>query len=378
MKALAGWLKRLTNAKSGDDFERLTFRIFVPGHTIMNYDGWLLTTEQPRRVPPGFHGGLPETMAVLAYADTKNYSQNLIHHYRLVTDIAAAMSVALERRIDIPNEFASRVEGLDTVTFMPLGGMVDRTITGPLPGDPLSPVAAIFQQIVGLPDDDSSTIGAAGSLFHGALLLHDRDIRSAYTLLIAGIEVLSREYGQSPTEWMAWERSDEWDAFATKYGLSVDQSEALRRQLMNDRQLRLKATFKSYVSSRLRQSFWDQPWVEWMYPLQVPQGTWDAPEKLFEGQVRDFLTADRSALSKALGFSYDLRSRYVHRGAWFDPLDLAMIRGSLVDVNRPLPFAVLRAILRELILTEIAERSRKGVLPTFSLRRNWNPPVPQE
>ena len=142
---------------------------------------------------------------------------------------------------------------------------------------------------------------------------------------------------------------------------------------MTNRQLRLKATFKSYASSRLPSAFWNRPWIEWTYPLHVPHGSWGPAEKLHEGRVRDFLPADRSLIGKALGYSYDLRSSYVHQGTWFGPLELTLNPNAPLDASKPLPFAALRAMLRELILVELAEHSQGGMVPLVPLRRNWVP-----
>jgi len=372
MESLAAWLRRLGRVEP-NEIGRTIVRIFLPGHTFMNYDHWLMTTEQPTSVPSGFRGSYPESISLLAYPDDACYSRNAPHHHRLTTDIAAVMSIALERRVEIPYEVAAGINGQGTVTFLQIGGTTDRTVTGPLPWDSLSPVAEVFRQVSGLGENDLAAIGAATSMFHGALLLHDKDVRSAYTLLVAGIEALSRQYGQPPTSWSAWESHDEWDKFVVENDLSAVQAKKLRERLMANRQLRIKATFKSYASLRLRAAFWDQPWVEWIYPMHLPQGNWDAPRTLHEGWVRDFLPADRMALGRALGFSYDLRSRYVHEGTWFGPLELTLNPGVPVDASRPLPFAVLRAILRELILVELTDRTRDGSLPDVQLVREWVP-----
>ena len=374
MESLARWLEGLATAKPST-VRRHIVRMFVPGHAVMDLDGWLMTTEQPRAVPAGFRGGYPESMVLLAYLDDATFAQNAIHHHRLAADIAAAMSVALERRIDIPFEIAARIEGADSLTFLPFGAITDRVITGPLPSDSVSQVAEVFRKVGGLAKGDLATLGAATSLFHGALLLHERDVRSAYTLLVAGIEALSREYGQPPTDWHEWEVSSKWDAFAAEHQLSEVQAGALRDRLMEDRQLRLKATFRSYASSRLRSIFWEQPWVEWMYSFDIPGGRWLEPEILYEGRLNDFLPTDRAALREALGHSYDLRSSYLHEGVWFGPLELTLEPAVTVGMDRPLPFAVLRAILRELILVELAERTQGGSLPDVQLQRLWASPT---
>lgn len=375
MECLAAWLRRLPTLKA-TDARRTTLRMFSPGHQVMDFDDWLITTEQPRLVPEGYRAGFPEVVSVVAYVEEASRSQNMNEHHRLSTDLAAALSVALERTIDIPLEMSNRVAGHDTVTFVPLGGMVDRVISGPIPPDYKDAVAKILKGVSGLLPEDIVVVGAATSLFHGALLLHERDVRAAYTLLVAGIETLSRRYGAPPTSWEAWDGHAEWDQLVAKLSLSPEHGMELREQLMQDRQLRLKSTFRAYASGRLRESFWDKPWTEWMYAIEMPQGRWRPAEKIHEGKIGDFLPRDRSSLSKTLGHSYDLRSTYVHAGSWFGPLELSINAAAALDVSKPLPFAALRAILRELICTELEERSVPANLPDTKLRRNWKPIQP--
>lgn len=371
MENLAAWLRRLPSMKDPKNVRRMTLRMFVPGHSMMNFDNWLFTTEQPTPVPAGFRAGFPESVALLAYLEASEYADNARHNCRLAIDIATAMSLALERRIDLPFELVLTVPGSKTVTFMPYSAIVDRIITAPLPPDPKSLIVRVLEQLGGLEDKDISIIGAAASMFHGALLLHDRDIRAAYTLLIAGIETLSREYGHPPTDWSDWENSTEWDAFAADISLSADQSTALRNRLMANQQLRLRATFRSYAATRLSPSFWDRAWNEHMYELQVPQGSWGQGGQLYSGKVRDFLTSERTELSRGLARSYDMRSSYVHSGEWSDPFDLTLDPRAPVEMRRPLPFAIMRAILRELIVTEMAARAQPYTVPDVQLRRVW-------
>lgn len=342
----------------------------------MDFDNWLITTEQPHAVPDGYRAGYPELMSVVAFVDETGKSENVDDHHRLSADLAAVLSVALERTIDIPLEMSTRVKGHNTMTFVPLGGMVDRVISGPIPPHYKDAIARMLGYVAGLLPEDIVAVGAATSLFHGALLLHERDVRSAYTLLVAGIETLSRKYGTPPTSWEDWDGHAGWDQFVSSHGLSAEQGTALRERLMQDRQLRLKSTFRAYASGRLRESFWDMPWTEWMYAIQVPQGRWQPAEKIHDGKIGDFLPRDRCSLSRTLGHSYDLRSTYVHAGSWFGPLELSINAASPLDVAKPLPFAALRAILRELICTELEEHSLPTNLPDPKLRRNWKPLQP--
>lgn len=372
MECLSDWLKWLHGAKPSDA-RRTIVRMFSPGHQVMDFDDWLITTEQPRPVPEGYHAGFPESVSIVAYIEETGRSQNMEDHHRLSKDLAAVLSVALERTVEIPLEMSVRAEGSDTVTFLPLGGMVDRVVSGPVPTEYKAVIAQVLKWTAGLPQEDIAVIGAATSFFHGALLLHEKDVRSAYTLLIAGIETLSRRYGSPPSSWQAWDSHANWDRLFEDLGVAAGQASSLRERLMQDRQLRLKATFRSYASERLGDSFWDKPWTEWMYSIEIPAGRHRPAEKVHEGKVGNFLPRDRHALGKALGHSYDLRSTYVHAGSWFGPLELSINASAPLDVDRPLPFAALRAILRELICTELEERSFPADLPEARLRRDWQP-----
>ena len=125
----------------------------------MDFDDWLITTEQPQSVPEGYRAGFPESMSVVAFVDEAGRSQKVDDHHRLSADLAAALSVALERTIDIPLEMSTRVEGHDTVTFVPLGGMVDRVISGPIPPDYKDAVVKMFKDVAGLLPEDIVVVG---------------------------------------------------------------------------------------------------------------------------------------------------------------------------------------------------------------------------
>jgi hypothetical protein len=254
---------------------------------------------------------------------------------------------------------------------LPLGHVPDRAITGPVPGDHQARLIAVLEAVSGLPADDLPTIGTAASMFHGALMLYATDIRAAYTLLVSGLEILSRKYGDPPKEWTGLEGNARWDALFTDQGFTDTQAFAVRDHLLRDKQLRLKATFRSYVSERLPASFWEQEWSEWNYPLNLPMAKWGEPQEGKKCKVRDFLCADRARLADALGKSYDLRSSFVHSGKWFGPLELTLRLDQQLDTQRPLPFAVMRGILGELLRTELG--GSHGELPAVVLERGWNP-----
>jgi hypothetical protein len=89
-------------------------------------------------------------------------------------------------------------------------------------------------------------------------------------------------------------------------GISDSHRAALIERLMKDKQLRLSEIFAHYASTNLRSSFWDIEWQEWMYGINLPEGSWKSPHKL-PRKMGDFVDRDRILLSKALKKSYAAR-----------------------------------------------------------------------
>ena len=269
----------------------------------------------------------------------------------------------------MPNDLAVQVPQREKVVFQPVSQVVDQGILGPLPSDAKQRVNAYFTAVAGLAVEDQEVIGAAASAYHGALLLFDREPRSAYTLLVAGIEVLSRKYGMPPTGWANWEESAEWDQFFVAQGMAHEQTAALRDRLMLDRQLRLGATFQNYGSNRVEDTFWDKPLDQWVYGIDANTGAWLSPVEVKKCRVSDLLPMDRANLKKALAKSYQLRSRVVHQAEWIEIMTLAQPPAQPLQSHRALPFPVLRALLAELIWTEVSSHTCPTALLDFQLLR---------
>jgi len=133
--------------------------------------------------------------------------------------------------------------------------------------------------------------------------------------------------------------------------------------------LQLKATFREYASNRVPDTFWDKTYDEWMYAIDITTGLPRDPPHCEGVRIRDILQKDRSGLARALGKSYDLRSRFVHQGHWLGLPDLVLPHGAVVAWDSPLPFNVLRLLLAELVRAEFAARSSPADLPDFSILR---------
>ena len=223
-------------------------------------------------------------------------------------------------------------------------------------------------QLASLDGDVESAITTAIHLHYGAVLLFDRDLAAAYTLLIAGLETLSRQFGKPPTAWADWDKSPVWDKFITRQKLTPEQAGALRTELLRDRQIRLKQTFVNYVADRLPGDFWEMPWQDYMYMIDAGQGTWGEGSWQEERIVADYLPRDREVLKKALKASYDARSSFVHSGQRIvNKYGQLRSLAYLNDGDQPLGFAVLRSILTAIIFLELEQNAVPYELPDMLL-----------
>jgi len=369
MKALISWLHRLAEITPENGPAVDIFRLSVPGFEPLDVANWLLSIDPQGSLPYDVRSSGPESLSLIRFPDLPGRKTILHERHRLGADLACLISLALERRVVIPHEIGINISQLNQHIFQPFSQIIDRSILGPVPDDPKRRIESYLSGMAGLAQDDLATIGAASSAYHAALLLFDREARVAYTLLVAGIEVLSRNYGSPPTDWSEWEESSDWETFITAQGLTSSQAGAIREKLMKDKQLRLGATFRNYAASRLSDGFWEKPWEEWIYGIDANKSRWLPTNPLAARTIGDILPNDRIGLRKALGRSYGLRSSVVHTAEWVELLMLAPPPVPELDLGRPLPFAILRAILAELIWLEISSRSKPCRLPDFQLLR---------
>jgi hypothetical protein len=362
MEQLVAWINRLKQAQVTDLAEYL-FRAVVPGSQLLEIKGCMIAADPIGEIAPRPGDSYPVSASLFRFLDVNEPSRSIEIHQQLVSEIAAILTLVSERRIEIAHEIAMRVENQPQVTFVGYGGAIDRRLIGPIDEQLTDPFLEWLSKIVLLPEPHLSVIGTACTLHHGAVLLYEKDIRSAYLLLVAAIEVLSRQYGAPPTDWSEWEESTKWEKFMAEVGLSSEQQVALRKKLMKDKQLRLKATFRNYGASRLPDSFWDKPWREWMYTVNASRGCWESAQVMDEKKVSDIFPRDRTLLSKSLGLSYDTRSGLVHRGDGLGLMESAIFNGVAIEEAVALPFSILRTILVELIKVEVAEYTSESSLP---------------
>jgi hypothetical protein len=362
MREVKAWLSRLRVA-APSQLSEYQVRLVYSGTAPLDIPEGLVRVRplDPHPPQPGDTG--PRRSSLLRFIDTKDETQPISVHQRLAAEFGALLTLATDRRIEPPNELVLPMYGGSSILFIGQGASTDRRLNAPLPSGVADSFAGWLRRIESLGEPHATTIGAACNLHHAACLLFIQELRSAYILLVAGVEVLSRQYGSPPLSWSDWDQSQAWDAFLKQQGLSQMQREAFVQRLMADKQLRLKAAFRHYASSRILDSFWDATWTDWDYPLDFVALQWKPPQPLAEIRMRDIIPQDRSLLSKALGRSYDLRSGLVHRGDWPGPPQTTLPTPAAVTPDAPVPFAALRTILTELIKIELLENTVETDLP---------------
>ncbi len=369
MKSLVNWLRRLALI-TGETGPKLDyFRVFVSGKEALNIDSWFFTIDPQYSVSFTQSSG-HETWSVLRLPDIPEMEVNIKNRHRFAVDLACVLSLALERRVIVPIDLPVP-SSAQTITFLSLAEIVDQSIQAPIPVNAKSRVIDYVTAIAGLSSEDQDIIGAASTAYYGALLLFDREPRAAYTLLITGIELLSREYGKPPTNWHEWDLSKEWDVLFDAQGLSSEQKAIFRTKLLDDKHLRLGMTFRNYASNRIPDSFWDKPLDQWINGIDASTGERLPGRLMKDRKVSDFIQKDRVVLKNRLKKSYNLRSSVVHESFWLDLIELGQpIPNADQHSSLPLSFPILRILLAELISIEISERSIPIELPDFQLFRD--------
>ena len=298
MHAATEWLNRLRQEKP-EDLRVYPLPILTPGIECLELENCIISTEPKGVLPPRSGDSSPVCIGILRYVDLA-HDINLQRQEDLIGELNALISLVTERRISVPKVLALTAPGAPEVSFLGYGASVDRRLHGTISQGIEPSIHQILSQVAGLPERIRPIIGAAIQLHHAAIELYEVDLRAAYLLLVAGIELLSREFGNPPKMWGNWEGSEKWEKTFDPAGLSVAHRGAIRKGLMEDRQLRLKASFREYGSTRVPDSFWDEIWMNWIYGYDATSGAW-LEGRVTEKTIRQILPHDRQLLSRLLG-----------------------------------------------------------------------------
>ena len=132
MKSLVAWLHRLAAVTHDLDPEISYFRVVVPGVDSLDVENWLLSFDPQGPLGYDVRATGPESWSIMRVPDLPQKEANIHARHRLGADIACLMSLALERRVVVPNDFTPPFGKL---TFLPVSQIVDQSILGPLPTD---------------------------------------------------------------------------------------------------------------------------------------------------------------------------------------------------------------------------------------------------
>lgn len=168
------------------------------------------------------------------------------------------------------------------------------------------------------------------------------------------LEVLSQRFGAPASNWDQWEQSSAFDKLFNDLGITETQREALQAKMMRDRHIRLKATFQDYVALNVPDSFWTEPYEQWMYAMHLPQGVWGEPTPAKTFRLESVLVRDRAVLRQVAGAAYNVRSRHVHRGDDVLFSQAGLREDVMVTGDEPPPYALVRAILVTLLRSHLA------------------------
>jgi hypothetical protein len=190
-------LKRLSVA-SPEDLRENLFRALIPGSDPFEVRDHIVALQPLGPVPHRFGDVSPVSAVLLRYLETTETSARLADNHGVAAELGALVCLASGRRFEVAMEYTVKVEGSPQTFFLGYAGVADRKLHGPLPNDLPARLESLLRKVASLPVDDLASLGAAANLHYGSILLCERDIRSAYLLLVAGLEVLSRAYGSPP------------------------------------------------------------------------------------------------------------------------------------------------------------------------------------
>lgn len=381
MKELFDWLQRLAAVEQEapqqtPEVHENFHRVFAP--SPLDFDGSIVRVVDARQEVYSF-GRVPGRLSVLAWPDVGS-QPNQLDGQAIAAQLGAILTLATNRRVEVAaSDVPLTMEGTSERVFLPTGSLVDRSLGGPINVDARAGLEETLGLLLGLSESDRDVVGAAIELHYAATLLFDVEPNAGYALAIAGLERLSRSYGEPPIEWAAWEHAPRLDRAFADVGLTDQQINRLRDELLQDRHMRLRQTFASYVAESLPADFWlcrleDFAPTLTMAPNGAATFSGMAPETPVP--ITRLVPSDPTTLRRRLLSSYDARSSYVHDGRRRPVMatTVTQLVGKESVPSAPIEFAGMRAILRTLVVAEAKKRSQPRSLPRMLLMHAGNRP----
>ncbi len=352
-------------------------RIVVPAPAMFALEGTILRTIPIMPIVPierpGSHTEVSQLLEWMDISIDEQSGEGLdVRENDLGVDLAAILGLAIGRKVAFANEFPLKMAEADWTYFLPVGPVFDGGLYGPVQGDVRTRVITIVKALVTLPERLALSVGGAIRMRNAACCLAESDHSSAYGLLIAALETLSRAFGNPPNSWQDWDQAKDWDVFITELTLSEEDAEKLRKRLLGDKQLRLKRTFVEYAVSSVAPSFWEETYFQYepaldidMSGVKVREGSWNPRP------ITDLVPSDLGELRKRLQKSYDARSEVFHQSSRLEQIFVMPFPN---DLKAPLSFTGLRLIIDHLLWREIETGAKDAPdLPNFEVRHPANP-----
>ncbi|MFE8912758.1 hypothetical protein [Streptomyces globisporus] len=369
MQNLSRWLNRLDSAIAKKEFKfGETFRqVLIPGPNRVESEGLLRIEPASQIYIPG---STYQHLHVVGWLDAGG------NPFELTDDIGAALTLVTDRRIEVVPAQPLTMEGEQgRKVFLSMSDLPDRRLMGPL--DDGLDLDGNFRALLGglrsLESREADVLNAAIRLHYGACLLFATDIAAAYTLVVAGIETLAGEFHNFSPGWGIWDQAGSWDKFIKAQALTDKQAEALRSKLLEkNAHMRLGERFADYAISGTTEAFFEQELSAWVPNIDwargsITGGTWNPGPRIGE------VNSNVDDLKKALKKSYAARSGFVHSGERsVDSINQAVGAYAGYKSSAPVPFAILRSLLRHLILREIDSRCTSRETPPIEDRKAHN------
>src|SRR5689334_2784088 len=115
MKSLVAWLQRLAIVTRDTGPEISFFRAVVSGIDPLDVGNWLLSIDPQGPLGYDARATGPESWSIMRVPDLPQGEADLHKRHRLGTDIACLLSLALERRVVVPNDFAVPIPHLEKI-----------------------------------------------------------------------------------------------------------------------------------------------------------------------------------------------------------------------------------------------------------------------
>ncbi|MFF3063013.1 hypothetical protein ACFVQ3_00510 [Oerskovia sp. NPDC057915] len=350
---LRAWVGDVRALPKGEQPTKIAQRLVHPGTVPLAGKGVLTATPIGPLMQAG-EGVQGLTLLQFVQADR---SQDVDHNERNAM-IGALLTVAADRRCQLLPEGVVGIEGGNHSLFIPVNLQTDDTLIAPMPKwrRVNKEFVEITSRLLTMDEEDAEAIMAAIHMHYSSALLFARDITGAYALAVGGIEALAARFGTTATDWDLWDKSNKWEKFFRKVDLTEEQAAAFRVQLLDDQHIRLTERFTSYFCENIPQEFWSESASTYVWNFDY--GTGDSTEGKWydKGPRSSQFAEDPTALRKAVRAAYKRRSEFVHAGERSAGFTEEMFGVGPGNIRNSLSYAQLRAALRRLIQTELAER----------------------